>query len=82
MQRVAGRDNPRRSAPSGTVAFLFTDIEGSTHHWEAHPQAMAAALRHHDRLVRRATEAHHGYIFATGGDGFGILHHMRHGKTS
>jgi class 3 adenylate cyclase len=54
------------------VGFLFTDIEGSTQQWEEQPQPMAAALRHHDRLVRRASETNHGYIFATGGDGFGI----------
>src|SRR6476661_7172283 len=30
--------------PSGTVTFLFTDIEGSTRLWEQHPVAMAAAL--------------------------------------
>ena len=30
--------------PSGTVTFLFTDIEGSTKLWEGHPEAMKAAL--------------------------------------
>jgi len=29
--------------PSGTVAFLFTDIEGSTRQWEAHGDAMRDA---------------------------------------
>ena len=32
--------------PTGTVTFLFTDIEGSTRLWEQFPQAMAAALAH------------------------------------
>jgi class 3 adenylate cyclase len=31
--------------PSGTVTFLFTDIEGSTCLWEEHPDAMRAARR-------------------------------------
>jgi hypothetical protein len=31
--------------PSGTVTFLFTDIEGSTRLWEVTPAAMAVALR-------------------------------------
>jgi class 3 adenylate cyclase len=32
------------SLPSGTVTFLFTDIEGSTQLWEKHPEAMKLAL--------------------------------------
>jgi class 3 adenylate cyclase len=56
--------------PSGTVTFLFTDIEGSTHLWEAAPDAMRAALAWHDSILRDAIEADGGYVFATGGDGF------------
>jgi len=33
--------------PSGTITFLFTDIEGSTSLWERDPEAMQSAL---DRL--------------------------------
>jgi predicted ATPase/class 3 adenylate cyclase len=57
-------------APTGTVTFLFTDIEGSTRLWEADPDAMRAALVSHDSIVRGAIEAHSGHVFATGGDGF------------
>jgi class 3 adenylate cyclase len=39
--------------PSGTVTFLFTDLEGSTRLWEEHPEAMRAALAEHDALIRR-----------------------------
>ena len=56
--------------PSGTVTLLFTDIEGSTQHWEERPDAMAAALRIHDGLVRAAIEAHGGFVFKTMGDQF------------
>jgi predicted ATPase len=52
------------------VTFLLTDIEGSTQLWEAAPDAMRAALAWHDSIVRDAIEAHGGYVFATGGDGF------------
>lgn len=56
--------------PTGTITFLFSDIEGSTRLWEAHPQAMEAALRRHDAILREAFEAHGGYIFKTVGDAF------------
>ena len=36
--------------PSGTVTFLFTDIEGSTTRWEHQPEAMGTALARHDVL--------------------------------
>jgi predicted ATPase/class 3 adenylate cyclase len=55
--------------PSGTVTFLFTDIEGSTRLWEQHPQAMQAALARHDVLLRTIVEAQGGYIIKTTGDG-------------
>jgi class 3 adenylate cyclase len=41
----------------GTVAFLFTDIEGSTRLWEQYPDAMRTALARHDALLRHAIEA-------------------------
>ena len=34
--------------PSGTVTFLFTDIEGSTRLWEQYTEAMRLALTRHD----------------------------------
>src|SRR5579862_3196943 len=58
--------------PSGTVTFLFTDIEGSTRRWDQDPGRMRAELRRHDELLRAAVEGHGGYVFATGGDGFAI----------
>jgi predicted ATPase/class 3 adenylate cyclase len=57
-------------SPSGTVTFLFTDIEGSTRLWEDAPTAMREALARHDEALRSAIEAHNGYVFSTGGDGF------------
>src|SRR5918998_3986272 len=56
--------------PTGTVTFLFTDIEGSTRRWEEQPAAMQAALARHDALLRGAIEAHAGYVFKTIGDAF------------
>ena len=42
--------------PIGTVTFLFTDIEGSTHLWEQYPDGMKASLARHDLLLRQAVE--------------------------
>jgi predicted ATPase/class 3 adenylate cyclase len=55
--------------PSGTVTFLFTDIEGSTALWERDSEAMATAVERHHTIVRTAIEAHHGVLFKTVGDG-------------
>lgn len=55
--------------PSGTVTFLFTDIEGSTQLWERHPHAMREALRRHDLVLRHAVESQRGYVVKTTGDG-------------
>jgi predicted ATPase/class 3 adenylate cyclase len=57
------------------MTFLFTDIEASTRLWEQHPDGMRAALEGHDALLRDAIEAHAGYVFATGGDGFCVAFH-------
>jgi predicted ATPase/class 3 adenylate cyclase len=60
------------STPSGTVTFLFTDIEGSTRLWETAPEDMGPALVRHDAVVHAAVDAHDGFLFATGGDGFAV----------
>jgi len=56
--------------PSGTVTFLFTDIEGSTRLWDEHPEAMEVAVERHDRILRDVIAAHGGYVFTTAGDAF------------
>jgi predicted ATPase/class 3 adenylate cyclase len=61
-------DTPLR--PSGSVTFLFTDVEGSTRLWEEHPTEMQVALERHDAILRTAIEAHGGYVFSTAGDAF------------
>ncbi len=38
--------------PTGTVTFLFTDIEGSTQLWERHPEAMKTALARQETINR------------------------------
>ena len=57
------------SAPLGVVTFLFTDIEGSTRRWEADADGMRSALVAHDMVLRKAIEAHDGFLFSHTGDG-------------
>lgn len=61
--------------PSGTVTFLFTDIEGSTKlAWE-YPQSWEPArARHHD-ILRRAIDANNGFVFQIIGDAFCAAFH-------
>jgi class 3 adenylate cyclase len=54
--------------PSGTVTFLFTDIEGSTTLWERDRAAMSAAVERHFALICRAIDAHNGVRFKVVGD--------------
>lgn len=54
--------------PTGTVTFLFTDIEGSTTRWEHYPEAMRTALARHDTLLRSVVTAHNGFVFKMVGD--------------
>ena len=56
-------------APSGVLAFLFTDIEGSTRRWEANPEQMRTALAAHDDVLRAAIADHGGWLFKHTGDG-------------
>lgn len=59
--------------PTGTITFLFTDIEGSTTRWEHHPQCMQEAVARHDMLLRTLMAEHHGSVFKTVGDAFYVV---------
>jgi predicted ATPase/class 3 adenylate cyclase len=61
--------------PSGTVTFLFTDIEGSTRLWQENSQAMAISHARHDAILRDSIESNHGYIFQIVGDSFSAAFH-------
>jgi class 3 adenylate cyclase len=55
--------------PTGTVTFLFTDLEGSTRLWEEHPDAMRDALARHDAILHEAIGSRRGLVFSEMGDG-------------
>src|SRR6202521_2690606 len=59
-----------QALPSGTVTFLFTDIEGSTRLIEQHPDSMEEAQARHNALLKSAIDAHRGYVFQVVGDAF------------
>ena len=55
--------------PTGTVTFLFTDVEGSTQRWQRDKAAMSTALAAHDLVIRSAVESCDGWVFKHTGDG-------------
>ncbi len=69
------------SQPTGTVTFLFTDIEGSTTAWDTEHQAMTVAQARHDEILREAIVEHGGHVFATGGDGVAAAFHTARAAT-
>ena len=59
--------------PAGTVAFLLTDVEGSTRAWETEPDAMAAAMDSHNAILDAAVSAHGGVCPPAQGEGDSIV---------
>ncbi len=55
--------------PTGTVTFLFTDVEGSSRLWEREPDAMGQALAHHDQLIEEHVAGYHGVVVRPRGEG-------------
>jgi predicted ATPase/class 3 adenylate cyclase len=64
--------NTQPDLPSGTVTFLFTDIEGSTFWWEAHPEWMRDAFVRQETILRALAKKHGGYVYKMIGDAFQI----------
>jgi predicted ATPase/class 3 adenylate cyclase len=61
--------------PSGTVTFLFTDIEGSTKLAQKYPEQWESLRERHHAILHTAIEAHEGTIFQDVGDGFCAAFH-------
>jgi len=62
-----------RDLPSGTVTFLFTDIEGSTLLLRELGEAYLAAFAEHRRILHEAFARHSGVEVGTGGDAFFVV---------
>ena len=68
---AAAAPEPRaREVPTGTVTFLFTDIEGSTQLLKQLAGGYGEVLAEHQRILRAAFEAHGGWEVDTQGDSF------------
>ena len=63
------------SLPTGTVTFLFTDIEGSTKLAREHPETWETARTRHHAILRGAIESNNGYVFQIIGDAFCVAFH-------
>src|SRR5215217_5718691 len=61
--------------PTGTVTFLFTDIEGSTKLAQQYPDEMPSLLRRHHEILHQVMQAHNGYVFRIVGDSFSVAFH-------
>lgn len=61
--------------PSGTVTFLFTDIEGSTKLAQEYTDAMPSLLARHNEILKQAIETHNGFVFQIVGDSFSAAFH-------
>ena len=57
-------------APTGTVTFLFTDIEGSTKLAQEYPGEMPTLLARHNQILNESIESNHGFVFRIVGDSF------------
>jgi predicted ATPase/class 3 adenylate cyclase len=55
--------------PTGTVTFLFTDIEGSTRLWEQYPDSMRLALARHDEIAASIVTKFRGALVKSRGEG-------------
>lgn len=61
--------------PSGTVTFLFTDIEKSTQLAREYPDAWEAAQTRHHAILREAIESNKGFVFQVIGDAYCAAFH-------
>ena len=61
--------------PTGTVTFLFTDIEGSTKLAQQHPDHISALLARHNQILDQCIQAHDGFVFRTVGDSYCVAFH-------
>lgn len=67
-----------KNRPSGTVTFLFSDIEGSTKKWEENAEQMQVAFARHETIIRQVMSDHGGYVYKMIGDAFQVAFNTAH----
>src|SRR6266498_3265330 len=77
-QLLLTREPAVSSPPTGTVTFLYTDIEGSTKLAQEHPETWESMRARHHAILREAIESHNGYVFQVVGDGVCAAFHNPH----
>jgi predicted ATPase/class 3 adenylate cyclase len=55
--------------PSGTLTFMFTDVEGSSRLWEKYPEQMRLVMARHDSLIETAVTQSNGVVVRPRGEG-------------
>ncbi|HKI54719.1 MAG TPA: adenylate/guanylate cyclase domain-containing protein, partial [Anaerolineales bacterium] len=73
--KVAGKGISTRKLPSGTVTFLFTDIEGSTKLSQQYPEAMPRLFAKHNEILDQAIATYNGFTFEIVGDSYAVAFH-------
>ncbi len=58
--------------PSGTITFLFSDIEASTDRWEKKAEQMEIAFPRQEAIIRASMREHGGYVYKMIGDAFQV----------
>jgi predicted ATPase/class 3 adenylate cyclase len=58
--------------PSGTITFLFSDIEASTDRWEKKAEQMEVAFLRQEEIIRASMREHGGYVYKMIGDAFQV----------
>ena len=58
--------------PSGTITFLFSDIEASTDRWEKNAEQMKIGFRRQEQIMRASMSEHGGYVYKMIGDAFQV----------
>ncbi len=76
-QLLLAREPAVPSPPSGTVTFLYTDIEGSTKLAQEHPEEWETLRARHHAILREAIGSNNGYVFQVVGDGFCAAFHTQ-----
>ena len=64
--------------PTGTITFLFTDIEGSTELWDHDEASARKVLVRHDQIIEELVEENEGMLVRPRGEGdsrFAVFQH-------